>query len=191
MYNLIFTSRKLEAKRFKRWVTGEVLPAIRRTGHYGSLTPLPFSTSPALVADLTIARFAMDALRVSDAGKLLMFNRIATLHGRPTEFLPDYTEENVTRSLTDLLKEHGESLTARQVNLVLLELGILEEMTRPASKGKTKRFKALTKKGLSFGKNLISPRNERETQPHYFKAKFPELMDRVHDWLSQQTADAA
>ena len=34
LYNLIFQSRKAEAKAFRRWVTGEVLPTIRRTGRY-------------------------------------------------------------------------------------------------------------------------------------------------------------
>lgn len=34
LYNLIFSSRKKEAKTFKRWVTHEVLPAIRKTGSY-------------------------------------------------------------------------------------------------------------------------------------------------------------
>jgi len=34
LYSLILTSRKPEAKAFKRWVTHEVLPAIRKTGTY-------------------------------------------------------------------------------------------------------------------------------------------------------------
>lgn len=34
LYSLILTSRKAEAKRFKKWVTAEVLPAIRKTGSY-------------------------------------------------------------------------------------------------------------------------------------------------------------
>lgn len=34
LYSLILTSRKPEAKRFKKWVTSEVLPAIRKTGSY-------------------------------------------------------------------------------------------------------------------------------------------------------------
>jgi hypothetical protein len=34
LYTLVLGSRKPEAKRFKRWVTHEVLPAIRRTGSY-------------------------------------------------------------------------------------------------------------------------------------------------------------
>ena len=34
LYNLIFGSRKEEAKAFRRWVTHEVLPSIRKTGSY-------------------------------------------------------------------------------------------------------------------------------------------------------------
>ncbi|MHB1631051.1 MAG: BRO-N domain-containing protein [Acidithiobacillus sp.] len=36
LYRLILTSRKPEAKAFKRWVTHEVLPQIRKTGGYTS-----------------------------------------------------------------------------------------------------------------------------------------------------------
>ena len=34
LYHLIFISRKPEAKTIRRWVTGTVLPSIRRTGSY-------------------------------------------------------------------------------------------------------------------------------------------------------------
>jgi len=34
LYNLIFSSRRPQAKAFRRWVTDEVLPSIRKTGHY-------------------------------------------------------------------------------------------------------------------------------------------------------------
>ncbi|CAK0755166.1 anti-repressor protein [Gammaproteobacteria bacterium] len=34
LYSLILTSRKPEAKKFKKWVTSEVLPTIRKTGRY-------------------------------------------------------------------------------------------------------------------------------------------------------------
>ena len=34
LYNLIFKSRKNEAKQFRRWVTHDVLPSIRKTGSY-------------------------------------------------------------------------------------------------------------------------------------------------------------
>ena len=35
LYSLIFKSRKPQAKTFKKWVTSEVLPEIRKTGGYG------------------------------------------------------------------------------------------------------------------------------------------------------------
>jgi len=35
LYDLILQSRKTEARQFKRWVTHEVIPQIRRTGGYG------------------------------------------------------------------------------------------------------------------------------------------------------------
>lgn len=38
LYSAILRSRKTEAKRFKKWVTAEVLPAIRRTGRYEDAT---------------------------------------------------------------------------------------------------------------------------------------------------------
>ena len=34
LYALIFISSKPEAKQFKRWVTSEVLPSLRKTGTY-------------------------------------------------------------------------------------------------------------------------------------------------------------
>lgn len=35
LYSLIFQSRKPEAKSFRKWVTSEVLPSIRKKGYYG------------------------------------------------------------------------------------------------------------------------------------------------------------
>ena len=39
LYDLIMQSRKPEAKAFKRWVTHEVLPSIRKTGSYSVVQP--------------------------------------------------------------------------------------------------------------------------------------------------------
>lgn len=41
LYNLIFKSRKPEARAFKRWVTSEVLPALRRQKYYLLLSDKP------------------------------------------------------------------------------------------------------------------------------------------------------
>lgn len=39
LYSLIFGSKLESAKKFKRWVTSEVLPTIRKTGTYGKQLP--------------------------------------------------------------------------------------------------------------------------------------------------------
>ena len=143
---------------------------------------------PGLVADLTIARFVADSLRASEASQILMYGKIAKLHNRPTAFLPDYTEEKLTRSLTELLKEYNAGISAVKANTILVALGILEEQTRPGSKGTTHRFKALTEAGQKYGLNLTSPQNMRETQPHYYVATFPELLDRINGWLREAAA---
>ena len=55
LYALILGSTKDAAKRFKRWVTGEVLPAIRKTGAYavpGTLATLPAPTHDRVSAIL-------------------------------------------------------------------------------------------------------------------------------------------
>ena len=146
------------------------------------------SLDPGLVADLTIARFVADSLRISEAGQIAMYGRVAKIHNRPTTFLPAYTEEGATKSLTELLKEHGSAMSAVKVNTILVSLGILQENSRPSSRGEIKRFKTLTEKGEKYGKNLISPQNERETQPHYYTATFPELLNRINAWLLDKAA---
>ena len=52
LYSLILGSRKPEAKKFKKWVTSEVLPAIRKTGRYvASNDPQATTPPPASVAE--------------------------------------------------------------------------------------------------------------------------------------------
>lgn len=46
LYNLVLGSRKPEAKRFKRWITHEVLPSIRKTGSYTSAMSVAALPSP-------------------------------------------------------------------------------------------------------------------------------------------------
>lgn len=51
LYSLILRSRKAEAKPFKRWITHDVIPAIRKTGSYGTaVRELPRDFAEALRA---------------------------------------------------------------------------------------------------------------------------------------------
>ncbi|MGX7233209.1 phage antirepressor KilAC domain-containing protein [Enterococcus italicus] len=51
LYSLILKSKLPNAKKFKRWVTSEVLPAIRKTGSYTNV-PKSFAQALRLAADL-------------------------------------------------------------------------------------------------------------------------------------------
>lgn len=53
LYSLILGSRKPEAKKFKKWVTSEVLPSIRKTGSYQIPNPeIPQAMETVNSADL-------------------------------------------------------------------------------------------------------------------------------------------
>ncbi|CAM5220300.1 hypothetical protein CDEF62S_00617 [Castellaniella defragrans] len=57
LYCLVFGSKMKKAGKFKRWVTHEVLPTIRQTGHYavpGSLAALPSPTQDQVQALLLV-----------------------------------------------------------------------------------------------------------------------------------------
>lgn len=67
LYSLIFRSRKPEAKRFRKWVTSEVLPAIRKTGSYalGSAKRLAPPSSSAGLRPMLRERILSDALQAA------------------------------------------------------------------------------------------------------------------------------
>ena len=68
LYSLILTSRKPAAKRFKKWVTAEVLPSLRKTGQYGAQIDLrdPDQLLPILndyAQQVKAARVELEAVR--------------------------------------------------------------------------------------------------------------------------------
>ncbi|ATC26515.1 BRO-N domain-containing protein [Caulobacter vibrioides] len=71
LYSLILTSRKEGSKRFKKWVTSEVLPSIRKTGSYGRAGTPKF-----------IRRFNENWDRVSPGYFSVISEMAVRLHGR-------------------------------------------------------------------------------------------------------------
>ena len=59
VYSLVLGSKLPTAKKFKRWVTGEVIPSIRNHGGYingqESMTPEELMASALLMAQKTLA----------------------------------------------------------------------------------------------------------------------------------------
>jgi anti-repressor protein len=86
LYSLIFGSRLDSAKAFKKWVTSEVLPAIRKTGGYISTkaddTPEMIMARAVLVAQATIEKqskqIAEQTAKIeADAPKVLFADAVA------------------------------------------------------------------------------------------------------------------
>lgn len=121
-------------------------------------------------------KYATEILRVDEPSKIRMLTEAHKQHGVPTSHLPDYVDEELKVSLTQLLKEHGVKMGAAKANTRLIELGLLEFKERPSSKGGTKEFKSLTEAGRKYGDNAISPYNSKETQPLYYPSMFSELL---------------
>lgn len=54
LYAMILKSRRPEAKRFRKWVTSEVLPAIRKTGRYEAPTTITPAEQRAIQREVAI-----------------------------------------------------------------------------------------------------------------------------------------
>lgn len=96
LYAVLLRSDKPETKPFKRWVTHEVLPAIRRTGTYISpQMPAPVQSTRELVCDVPVNR---------EAQKVIM--EMKNLPGAISEVLylyNGYYPEDKRKSYADVL----------------------------------------------------------------------------------------
>lgn len=82
LYSLIVSSKLPSAKKFKRWVTSEVLPSIRKTGSYSVNTdpmlalPQDYSSALRALADEHDARMKLEAKVEEDAPKVDYHDRV-------------------------------------------------------------------------------------------------------------------
>lgn len=112
LYHAIFMSRKDEAKSFRRWVTNDVLPAIRRTGNY--------TASPVV----NLRDMAVTLQKVSERVSALEQNTVKRFAAIPvcqpvTSDIADFTTELVgsREKVVSLVKKVAEEngMSAREV----------------------------------------------------------------------------
>lgn len=108
LYKLVFTSRKKEAETFADWVTGEVLPSIRKTGNY-SVAPEPteYEKQNTEISLLNAkARVAELWMRLGDRTSIPEYRQITdsyaslVLAGKPVLPLPEVNQK--TYSATEI-----------------------------------------------------------------------------------------
>ena len=119
LYSLILSSKMPNAKKFKRWVTNEVLPAIRKHGLYAT---------DDLIANPDLAIAAFTALKEEQNKNNLLSLENAKKDQIIGELKPkaDYTDSILkSRSLvtiTQIAKDYG--LSGQKMNNILHGLGV-------------------------------------------------------------------
>lgn len=119
LYSLILSSKLLTAKKFKRWVTSEVLPSIRRNGMYAT---------DELIANPDLAIKAFMALKEEREKTKALNETVAVQTQQIAELKPKASYYDVVLnckdliSVTEIAKDYGK--TAQWLNNILHEEGI-------------------------------------------------------------------
>lgn len=181
VYSLIFGSKQERAKEFKRWVTSEVLPSIRKTGQYSIAQP---SLNDKLQVNLTFADWTIKTLNLNEASKICWAKKIAEKFDIPTDALPSGvnagTEAPTLHAAKDLLKENNIPFTPVAFNRILMAKGVIHEATRPSrDKNKPWKWKVLNKGFECFGQNIQDPNFQSQTQIKWYDNRFRDLLEFV------------
>lgn len=136
--------------------------------------------------DLKVIGVIAEVLRVSESSKLGMVKTYCEKHvSRVAPLLPSYAVDSPTGSTagssepTVPISNVVECImSAAKANKALDKAGLLEQRFRKSSNGE-KAFWSVTEKGLNYGKNITSPHNQRETQPHWYVSKKEDLVNTI------------
>lgn len=125
LYDVILDSRKPEAKVFRKWVTSEVLPTIRKTGSY-SITALPDFTNPAEAARAWAEQFEQKQLEAkradeAEAQVLELSQEIETMKPK-VSYYDTILNNPSTVLITQIAQDYG--MSAIKFNQTLNEIGI-------------------------------------------------------------------
>jgi prophage antirepressor-like protein len=114
LYSLILSSKLDSAKRFKKWVTKEVLPQIRKTGAY-KLPEIEYAESLRMLAD-----------KIEENEALKLDNKIKQQQIMEMKPKADYCDKILSSkslvTITQIAKDYG--MSGKAMNQILHELNI-------------------------------------------------------------------
>lgn len=169
LYALVLGSRKPEAKAFKRWITHDIIPAIRKTGSYTVAPSIEdecrkiraeamqlnartrsFKATVAAMKDFKLSQIAMEAVGIP---------LIEEFTGIKTGYRPQIEK---TYSATDIAQEIGCSAnligkTANENNLKTDEYGVTV-LDKAKGHGKQVPTFRYNERGRQRLKELLAPR---------------------------------
>lgn len=177
LYALIFGSKQERAKKFKHWVTSEVLPSIRKTGKYSISEP---SFAEQVNANLAFAEWNIKQFNLNEASKMCWSRKIEERFGLVTGTLPQFvnagTDHPTIHSARELLKEYGVGISVQAFNKLLEVKGIVKTVTRPGRGKKVHSWKVLQPAYDKYGQNVQDPQHQKQTQIKWYDNLFTELL---------------
>jgi phage antirepressor YoqD-like protein len=116
MYSLVLSSKMPKAKEFKRWVTSEILPAIRKTGMYAT-----DETIDKILENPDFGIKLLSQLKEEREEKQKLVGKINELKPKA-----DYTDTILKNpglvTITQIAKDYG--MSGRAMNDLLHDLGV-------------------------------------------------------------------
>jgi anti-repressor protein len=168
LYALVLGSRKPEAKAFKRWITHDVIPTIRKTGGYVANDDLFINTYLPNADDATAALFrstlatmrSLNARIEADKPKVLFASAVETsntsiLVGELAKLIRQNGKEIGQNRLFDWLRKNGYIMRNKNIpTQYSMERGLMEvkerTITNPDGSVRITQTTLITGKGQTY-----------------------------------------
>lgn len=115
LYNLVLSSRKPEAKEFKRWITHDVIPAIRKTGSYSMVIPQTLPEALRAYANEVESHNATKAIVAQQEQQIAEFKPVK-------DYVDKILSSKSCLAITQIAADYG--LSAQELNKILHEAGL-------------------------------------------------------------------
>lgn len=188
LYSLILSSKLPKAKEFKRWVTSEVLPSIRKHGIYATeeLEDKILNNPDFLIKVLT-------ELKEERKQKELLTKKTEEQEKEISELKPK-------AEITDILTDYGEAISINQFAAVLFEennirtsqnklFRYLEEkgILCTADHVYHKPMQEVLDKGYMVYKEYYNRKYNPKSGKHYYEIKYtPRITSKGQTWLTRK-----
>ncbi|BFH15648.1 phage antirepressor [Paenibacillus melissococcoides] len=116
LYDVILESRKPEARAFRKWITGDVLPTIRKTGSYSVTVPSYMIDDPIKRAEQWITE--QREKQALETKSLMLEQRVAEYEPK-ISYLDRILQSKGTVTITQIAKDYG--MSGQALNLILHE----------------------------------------------------------------------
>ena len=170
LYSLILSSKLESAKRFKHWVTSEVLPSIRKQGGY--MVARPDESDEVIMAR---------ALQIMQATLQRRDEQIAQL--KPRADYADHVLDSISCfTVTQIGKELG--MTGHDLNVLLCQMGI-----QYAQSGQYLLYANYARQGLAKNRNFEYHTAEGELKTRTYLVWTERGRDFIHQLLDKRLAN--